>query len=365
MGFQTEQLSAVKDSPFRIAGAYTYDQKKVEALKESIETTSFWENLLARKTKNGVIQLAYGHHRLEALRQLVDQGLEKYKEIRINVRSEKELSDEMMLKIIMQENKDDWGEIPQNLCMSVLQVRGYLTNIVNACKDVGEFMKRIGTSAPAMKMDARSFSRVKNQGVGASTIAQFLGDTWSRQTIQDALQLIESGEQSEELRKLAETLPNVTLAHRFSKLVTKAVEGKGKEKVIQTFDDKTKEKVAKAIVNNDLTRADVEAAIKITDDQEEKDPLAAIDAVVKQKKADAKAAAEAAKAAKPAVVRKTPLERINIMFDNVREVMEKVGPELQDKKDFMAVAKRIDELSGVLKMLATTPKEKAAETETA
>jgi ParB-like chromosome segregation protein Spo0J len=71
MAFQTVKIADIQSNPFRTDEAYRYNQEKIEALKESFTNTSYWENLLARKTKTGAIQLAYGHHRLEALRQLV------------------------------------------------------------------------------------------------------------------------------------------------------------------------------------------------------------------------------------------------------------------------------------------------------
>jgi len=186
MGFQNVELKEIEDNPFREKSAYVYDNGKIDELAESMADTSYWENMLARKTKDGRIQLAYGHHRLMALKKLVEEGMLRYKEIKLNVRPERELTDERMLKIFVQENKDTWGEIPQNLCMSVLQLQAHLTGILDASKDKDEFIKRIG-DAGALKIDDRAFTRAKNTGVGATMISQFLGDTWSRQTISDAL----------------------------------------------------------------------------------------------------------------------------------------------------------------------------------
>ena len=43
------------------------------ALTSSIEKTGFWDNLVGRKM-NGEIQIAYGHHRIEALRLATGYG---------------------------------------------------------------------------------------------------------------------------------------------------------------------------------------------------------------------------------------------------------------------------------------------------
>jgi hypothetical protein len=316
MGMQKVELAELNDNPHRDPNAYTYNEQKISSLMESIGDTSFWENLLARKTKDGRIELAYGHHRKQALIRLVAEGLDQYKTININVRRDTELTNEMMLKIFAQENKDEWGEEPRNLCMTVLQLKAHLENLLNASATKDDFMKKVG-AAGSLRMDDRSFTRMKNAGIGASTIAQFLGDTWSRQTIQDALSLIED----EEVFKLAQNLPNVTLANRFQKLITKSVEGKGKDKTVTMFDEKVQQKVADRILKNDLTRADVEEALSITNGQTDKDPVAAIEAVITKKKEKTKAAKEAAAAERPAP--KEPIDKVLGAMERVLEVVRR------------------------------------------
>lgn len=314
MAFIKVRLDEINDNPFRNPESYVYDQPKIEALAESIGDTSFWENLLARKTKEGVIQLAYGHHRLQALKKLVTDGVEEYTEIKLNVRPDTQLTNERMLKIFAQENKDDWGENPQNLCMTVLQLQAYIEGLVNASKDKDQFVKKIG-DAGALRVDDRSFTRMKNNGVGASIIAQFLGETWSRQTIQDALQVIENDEKT---FKLAQKLPSVTLANRFQKLVTKEVVGRGKDKTVTMFDEIVQQKVADKILKENLTRAEVEDAVKISKaNPEGADPLAAVAAVVEKKKNSLKAAKEEAALLKPPA--KEAVEKVQIALERALE----------------------------------------------
>jgi hypothetical protein len=97
-------LVAVKDikpNPFRSLDRYPIDRAKVEFLKESIESTGFWENVVARE-KDGVVELAYGHHRLIALKEAL--GPNAKVEIII-----KDLDDETMIKIMARENMTEWG----------------------------------------------------------------------------------------------------------------------------------------------------------------------------------------------------------------------------------------------------------------
>jgi len=77
----------------------------VEALVESIEQTGFWNNLVCREAEDHGYQIAYGHHRLEALFRFADKVDER---ITVNVEV-KDLSDKEMLKIMARENMEEWG----------------------------------------------------------------------------------------------------------------------------------------------------------------------------------------------------------------------------------------------------------------
>jgi len=341
MSFKTIKLTDIEDNPYRNPESYQYDQGKINALKDSITDTSFWENLLARVTKDGRVQLAYGHHRLQALKQLLGDGHIELESIKVNVRPENQLTNERMLKIFAQENKDDWGESPHNLCMTVLQLQAHLKGLINASKDKDQFLKKIGDSG-ALKVDDRSFTRMKNKGVGASIIAQFLGGTWSRQTIQDALQVLENDEAT---FKLAQLLPSVTLANRFQKLVTKGVEGEGKDKTVVMADEGTQRKVADTIVKEGLTRAEVEEAVKINKESDTVDPLAAIKEVVERKKDALKVVKEMEADDKPAP--KTAVEKVQISLEKVLNVITKVHEDLTDE-DISRIKSGIDLLIEVL-----------------
>jgi len=336
MGFISIELKDIEANPFREKSAYVYDNNKINELAESMADTSYWENMLARKTKDGRTQLAYGHHRWQALLKLVEEGLTEYKTIKLNVRPERELTDERMLKIFVQENKDTWGEIPQNLCMSVLQLQAHLTGILDASKDKDEFIKRIG-AVGALKVDDRAFTRAKNQGIGATMISQFLGDTWSRQTISDALQVINDDEAT---FKLAQNLPSVTLANRFQKLVTLHPKTKKQDAVMAK--EEVQRKVQDQILKHSLTRADVENAIKVSKATSEPDPLGAITSVVDKKKNAEKVAREEAAATRPSP--KEPIEKIQAKFDALIETVRKEKVNIWSKEDDMATIKSCVEL---------------------
>jgi hypothetical protein len=95
------KVKNLRQNPFRNLERYPENRPKIETLKKSINTTGFWDNLLARPMPDTVdiYEIAYGHHRLIALREC---GIE---EIDIPVRP---LGNEQMAKIMANENMEDW-----------------------------------------------------------------------------------------------------------------------------------------------------------------------------------------------------------------------------------------------------------------
>ena len=82
----------VKDifyNPYR-SSKIPFNNEKIKQLETNIESTGFWDNIVARKN-NGKYEIAYGHHRLEALKNL---GI---KEVDIPI---KDLDDDTIKKIM-------------------------------------------------------------------------------------------------------------------------------------------------------------------------------------------------------------------------------------------------------------------------
>ena len=97
------RVDEIRPNPFRAAiERYPLQEKKIEALCESIRTTGFWDNVVARIGEDGKPEIAYGHHRLEAVhRELGDDA-----QVGLIIR---ELDDETMLQIMVQENMTEWA----------------------------------------------------------------------------------------------------------------------------------------------------------------------------------------------------------------------------------------------------------------
>ena len=105
------ELGSIKQSPYRDTERYPLKDGKVEQLKESIRTTGFWDNIVARVV-DGVPQIAYGHHRLKALQDLFKSS----DEIELIV---KDISNETMLQMMARENAEEYGSSASNLQESV------------------------------------------------------------------------------------------------------------------------------------------------------------------------------------------------------------------------------------------------------
>ena len=95
-------IKNLRPNPFRRLEEYPIDREKVDRLKLSIECTGFWTSIIGRPAGKGLIEIAFGHHRLTALLEMFGPDVE----VEIIVR---ELSNEDMLRMMANENMAEWG----------------------------------------------------------------------------------------------------------------------------------------------------------------------------------------------------------------------------------------------------------------
>ena len=210
MNKKARRLIQVKDilpNPFRNMDTYPIDRQKVEALKTSISDTDFWDNLLARPhpTKPRKVQLAFGHHRLIALKEL---GI---KEIEFPVRN---LDDATMIKVMANENMEDWKTNLGVVVETVSAAKDFLDSELSKAKSfktLNESIKRL--------VDKHNFDKIKKEGVGQTTILKFLGENWKQWTIQEALAILKDVEKGVLALEAAQIFPNVHQASEFRKTV--------------------------------------------------------------------------------------------------------------------------------------------------
>ena len=94
------KTAAILPNPYRKIDRYKLDADKIEALIQSYGSTGFWDgSIQARPTKNGKVEIAFGHHRVEAARQT---GI---KTLGLSVGP---LTNETMLRMMADENREEF-----------------------------------------------------------------------------------------------------------------------------------------------------------------------------------------------------------------------------------------------------------------
>jgi len=128
------KLGSVKANPFRNIEGYPLSFEKVEALKKSINQTGFWDNLVGRE-KNGEVQIAYGHHRLDAARQVLGDDYQ----MDLNIR---DLDDATMIQIMASENMAEWSSDIKVVDESVRVAKSFLSEsgLGNGVGEVAKFL---------------------------------------------------------------------------------------------------------------------------------------------------------------------------------------------------------------------------------
>ena len=183
------RLKRLRANPFRNLPTYPIDRRKVEKLKSSIKRTTFWDNIVVRPHPNGdalYFQIAYGHHRLEALRELYDED----HKIGVIVR---DLGDEQMLKMMAAENDDAYDLTPVVVAETVQAVRDFFKLNHKLLPTDEEMVEHFGRKAWGA---TTGFTREQIQ------IAYFLD--WPKSRVKYAIGLL----QSPHLREL-ERLPHL------------------------------------------------------------------------------------------------------------------------------------------------------------
>jgi len=184
-------------NPYRNIEAYPIDRAKVEQLRNSIRETTFWDNILARPAPgNGQYQIAYGHHRLIAIK----EELGKDTIVDIPVR---DLSDEDMLRIMANENMDEWATDWRIIVETVGQAKKFLEEHIEVAKKYGDYRRGV------------------NEGIGRIVIERFLGANWSAGKINQALAILRDKEINTFDVKRIEKKIDISTLHQLSTIQKK------------------------------------------------------------------------------------------------------------------------------------------------
>jgi len=182
------QIKQLEPNPYRDMNNYPMDEVKVRNLVDSIQQTGFWDNILARK-KNGKYQIAYGHHRLAAIREV----FKPMDEVDIPV---KDLDDATMIKIMANENMDDWKTTPRVIDETVRVTKQFL-------EEHPEEMKKLG--------------QVKLGSVGADFICRFLN--WKEYRVNYSLERLHMIKDDRIDKEAIDQLPTERSARDFVKAI--------------------------------------------------------------------------------------------------------------------------------------------------
>ena len=178
-------------NPYRDMDNYPINRDKVETLKASIKQTGFWDNIVARDM-DGKIQIAYGHHRLTALREALPWDTE----VDIPV---KELPDSVMIQIMANENMEEYRTGPAIIDETVRVAKKYLE----------EHPEEVELS-----LHGRT-----DQPVGVRTIASFLG--WPESRVSYSLERLNLEKSGMVNRQAINKLPTERSARDFIKAAQK------------------------------------------------------------------------------------------------------------------------------------------------
>ena len=233
-------LNKIKPNPFRYMDRYPIQRDKVEALKLSFRRTGFWENIVAREV-DGEAEIAYGHHRLVALRE--ELGTKAKVPLII-----KDLDDEAMLQMMARENMDEWrtsAVVEQETVRAV--VDAYAGGKIALPEIHKETKKVVIRHAPSFIQGDETGQREQRPYTAAS-IAEFLG--WPDQKIHSTLSALELIEQQ------------VVKEEHFEGLTTKQAEALTTEtrKTKRSYDDAAKEKPGEEAKKQTEDRGKREAA---------------------------------------------------------------------------------------------------------
>ncbi len=154
------KLSSIKPNPYRDFSHYPIQEERIEALRESIQATSFWGETIIARPAGRFYELAYGHHRWQAA--LKEFG--KAGEVTISIR---DLSDSQMLQMMARENCEMYAV---NAAQDLELVKATLEAIDRGeveLQNKGPFSAKLGDYIESKKWEPTPFS--------TKELAKFLG----------------------------------------------------------------------------------------------------------------------------------------------------------------------------------------------
>lgn len=217
------QLNKIDPNPFRDIEHYPIQQSKVENLKRSINKTGYWDTIVGRVSpKNkGHIQIAFGHHRLTALKDIFKPS----DEIEIII---KNFSDDDMLRVMLLENDEDYDSNPVAFNEGIKQLWGRLKSSSTLRLTTRNHRKFLAFEELPLPGDGDNIYST----IAAWQLANWITPDYSDIKVSRALEVLretgqveidEKGTKKETVAKeAAEKMPSKTAAHRFVNITKKS-----------------------------------------------------------------------------------------------------------------------------------------------
>ncbi len=212
------KLRDINPNPFRRIDEYPLDPTRVEALKNSIDSTGWWQTVVARERDGGGVELAFGHHRLEALHQLYAPD----HEVDLTVQP---LDDDKMLRMMADENLAEWAH---DASIETATVKAVLT----AAEEGQITLPEVPDKAPKSRIRKMSRAGAEDIPYTAQTIADYLGANWSEERVGRCLSVFEElGDEATTIFSGTGITPDMAdEIARTAKRTAKATNGTGKKK---------------------------------------------------------------------------------------------------------------------------------------
>jgi hypothetical protein len=202
------RVSELSYSPFRDLERNPMNEERVAALMDSIERNDLWRGIVARPVDDGY-QIAFGHHRLEAVRRLVEQGaLEDRLEIDVA-----DLSDAQMLQYLSDENLNQGGKSPAAALEVVVAARFMLDGFLRESDTPEEFFEKANITAARASSGEYSpqrWGQMKSVGVvGRDILRLFLcgekhSKGWDNNALSAGINYVDAHYRAEEAKKAKE-----------------------------------------------------------------------------------------------------------------------------------------------------------------
>lgn len=157
---KTVSLTEISPNPFRPEGS-PFNEETIQALVEDFKASGIWPNVLGRGIEKG-IQLAYGHHRIEAMRRIDPKG-----KCQLLVA---DLSDSEMVRAWIAENGREYKTLDVAQLEEQIQVATKFL-IENPKLVIDDLIKPFCKTGKGLNI---AVSRFQANGPGRDIIARFL-----------------------------------------------------------------------------------------------------------------------------------------------------------------------------------------------